>query len=178
MRSAEGARVTIAKAKPKAAAKPAVRHKLRYIAGGILVVVIVVVAAVLLIDRRRKLGEGGGDEAESGPLRRPPATPLGRPGRRGGVRRAQVMAACEIAVRLQPRARANEIVGERDGVVVVRVTAPPVDGRANEALCRLIAKRAVWACERVSVLREPGRARRWCASRASTRAQLRAALEL
>jgi len=39
-------------------------------------------------------------------------------------------------VRLQPRARANEIVGERDDVIVVRVTAPPVDGRANEALCR------------------------------------------
>ena len=52
------------------------------------------------------------------------------------------MAACEIAVRLQPRARANEIVGERDGVLLVRVTAPPVDGRANDALCRLIAKRA------------------------------------
>jgi hypothetical protein len=64
---AEGIRVTIAKAKPKAA-KPAVHHKLRYIAAGILVVVIVVVAAVLLIDRRRKLGEGGGDRvADSAP---------------------------------------------------------------------------------------------------------------
>jgi hypothetical protein len=34
-------------------AKP-VKHKLRYIAGGILVVVVIVVGAVLLIDRRRK----------------------------------------------------------------------------------------------------------------------------
>ncbi len=63
------------------------------------------------------------------------------------------MEGCQIAVRLQPRARANEIVGEREGVVVVRVTAPPLDGRANEALCRLIAKRAGIGVRRVSVLR-------------------------
>lgn len=63
------------------------------------------------------------------------------------------MDAAEIDVRLQPRARANEIVGERDGVVVVRVTAPPVDGRANDALCRLIAKRAHVGVGRVSVVR-------------------------
>jgi uncharacterized protein len=60
---------------------------------------------------------------------------------------------CEIAVRLQPRAGANEIVGERDGVLVVRVTASPVQGRANEALCRLIAKRARVGVRRVSIVR-------------------------
>ncbi len=63
------------------------------------------------------------------------------------------MAACEIAVRLQPRARSNAVVGRREGVVVVRVTAPPVDGRANEALCRLIAKRARVGAQSVSVVR-------------------------
>jgi uncharacterized protein len=67
-----------------------------------------------------------------------------------------VIDGCEIAVRLQPRARANEIVGERDGVLVVRVTAPPVEGRANEALCRLIAKRARVGVRRVSVVRGAG----------------------
>jgi hypothetical protein len=55
------AAVTVAKAKPKPV-KKAVKHKLRYIAAGILVVVIVVVAAVLLIDRRRKLGAAGGEQ--------------------------------------------------------------------------------------------------------------------
>lgn len=34
------------------------------------------------------------------------------------------------------------MVGERDGAVVVRVAAPPVEGRANEALCGFIAERA------------------------------------
>src|SRR5271169_3508641 len=62
----------------------------------------------------------------------------------------------EIAVRLQPRARASEIVGERDGVLLVRVTAPPVGGRANDALRRLIAKRAHVGVQRVSIVRGAG----------------------
>jgi uncharacterized protein (TIGR00251 family) len=58
-----------------------------------------------------------------------------------------------IAVRLQPRASRDEIVGLRDGILVVRVTAPPVDGRANRALCKLVAQRAGVAPSRVSVVR-------------------------
>ncbi len=38
-----------------------------------------------------------------------------------------------------PRARRNEVGGERDGRLVVRVTAAPVDDRANDAVRRLIA---------------------------------------
>jgi uncharacterized protein len=64
-----------------------------------------------------------------------------------------LMHGCEIAVRLQPRARAAEILGEREGALLVRVTAPPVEGRANDALCRLIAKRAGVGVRRVSVVR-------------------------
>lgn len=46
-----------------------------------------------------------------------------------------------LRVRIQPRAKREEIVGLRAGAVVVRVTAPPVDGKANAALCRLLARR-------------------------------------
>ena len=60
---------------------------------------------------------------------------------------------CEIEVRLTPRAGANEIAGERGGVLLVRVTAPPADGRANEALCRLIARTARVGSRSVSVVR-------------------------
>jgi hypothetical protein len=59
----------------------------------------------------------------------------------------------EIAIRLQPRAHRDEVVGERAGAVVVRVTAPPVDGRANAALCALIARAAHVAPSRVRVVR-------------------------
>jgi uncharacterized protein len=46
-----------------------------------------------------------------------------------------------FTVRLTPRAAREGVTGERDGVWQVRVTAPPVDGAANEALLRLLAKR-------------------------------------
>lgn len=45
-----------------------------------------------------------------------------------------------IRVRLTPRASRDEIVGMRDGALIVRVTAPPVEGAANEALVRLLAR--------------------------------------
>ena len=37
--------------------------------------------------------------------------------------------------------------------MLIRVTAPPVDGRANDALCRLVAKAAGVAPSRVQVVR-------------------------
>jgi uncharacterized protein (TIGR00251 family) len=56
-------------------------------------------------------------------------------------------------VRLQPRARRTEIVGERGGAMVIRVTAPPVDGKANAALCAFVAERAGVPRSRVQVVR-------------------------
>jgi hypothetical protein len=45
-----------------------------------------------------------------------------------------------IKIYLQPKASRNEIVGPyRDGIKV-RVTAPPVEGKANEELLRFLAK--------------------------------------
>jgi uncharacterized protein len=44
-------------------------------------------------------------------------------------------------VRLQPRASRNEIAGALDGVLRVRLHAPPVDGAANEALVAFLAER-------------------------------------
>jgi uncharacterized protein YggU (UPF0235/DUF167 family) len=45
----------------------------------------------------------------------------------------------EVAVRVIPRSRRDIVDGERAGRVLVRVTAAPVDGRANEAVCRVLA---------------------------------------
>jgi uncharacterized protein len=59
----------------------------------------------------------------------------------------------DLRVRLQPRARREEVVGERAGAFVIRVTAPPVDGRANAALCAFVARAAGVAPSRVSVVR-------------------------
>jgi uncharacterized protein len=81
-------------------------------------------------------------------------------------------------VRLQPRARRDEVVGEREGAVLIRVTAPPVDGKANDALCRLIAKRAGVAPSRVRVTRGHTARDKTVEIEGIEPAQLRAALGL
>jgi uncharacterized protein (TIGR00251 family) len=58
-----------------------------------------------------------------------------------------------LAVRATPRASRDAIAGVRDGVVQVRVSAPPADGRANAAICRLVAKHLRLAPSRVSIVR-------------------------
>ena len=46
-----------------------------------------------------------------------------------------------FAVRVVPRASRDAIEGEWQGALKIRLTAPPVDDRANEALRRLLAER-------------------------------------
>ena len=44
-----------------------------------------------------------------------------------------------VTVRVTPRAGRTAIAGERDGVLLVRLAAAPVDGAANDALVTVIA---------------------------------------
>jgi uncharacterized protein (TIGR00251 family) len=46
-----------------------------------------------------------------------------------------------FAVRVSPRSSRDAIEGEHEGALKVRLTAPPVDDRANDALRRLLAAR-------------------------------------
>ena len=43
-------------------------------------------------------------------------------------------------IRVTPRASANAVGGERDGALLVRVTAPPVEGKANDAVVEVLAE--------------------------------------
>ena len=46
-----------------------------------------------------------------------------------------------LLIRAQPGARTSEAVGEHGDALRVKVAAPPVDGKANEALLRWLARR-------------------------------------
>lgn len=58
-----------------------------------------------------------------------------------------------IAVRVHPRAAQDRLDGWREGHLLVRTTAPPVEGRANDAVCRLVASAAGVAPSRMQVIR-------------------------
>jgi uncharacterized protein (TIGR00251 family) len=51
------------------------------------------------------------------------------------------MAACQLRLRVTPRARRNEVVGERGDMLAVKLTAAPVKGAANKALLQFLAER-------------------------------------
>jgi uncharacterized protein YggU (UPF0235/DUF167 family) len=84
----------------------------------------------------------------------------------------------DLLVRLQTRARRNAILEERNGVLRVSVAAAPVNGQANAALCKLIAKRAGVARGRVSVIRGERSREKVVHVEGLTRDQLRRALGL
>lgn len=59
----------------------------------------------------------------------------------------------QLAVKLQPRASTNEICAPLGGELKIKVTAPPVDTAANEALIRLLAEKLDCARNRVELIR-------------------------
>ena len=58
----------------------------------------------------------------------------------GGVR---------FVVRVQPRASQSEVCGVHGDALKVRLTAPPVDGAANDALIELLADELDIACRSI-----------------------------
>lgn len=48
--------------------------------------------------------------------------------------------ALTFKVQVVPRASRSEVLGGHDGALRVRIAAPPVDGAANEALVRVLAR--------------------------------------
>lgn len=65
------------------------------------------------------------------------------------VRVTNVDGRVRFSVRVQPRASTNEIAGVHGDALKVRLTAPPVDGAANDNLVKFLAD--IFAVKRGSV---------------------------
>ena len=57
-----------------------------------------------------------------------------------------------FAVRVMPRAKKNEISGRHGNAIKVRLTAPPVEGAANEALIDLLAEKLGVRMNQIEIL--------------------------
>lgn len=56
-----------------------------------------------------------------------------------------------IAVRVTPRGSRDALIGWQDGALRIRLAAPPVEGRANDALVRFLARVADLPAGRVRI---------------------------
>ncbi len=60
-------------------------------------------------------------------------------GRPSSRQQKQTEVSATLSVRIQPRASKNSISRREDGSLKIRLTAPPVDGAANEALVKFLS---------------------------------------
>ncbi len=67
-------------------------------------------------------------------------SPRGRGQSAEGLELREGPEALTLRVRVQPRASRDALGDEREGALVVRLTAPPVEGAANQALTRFLGR--------------------------------------
>lgn len=64
-----------------------------------------------------------------------------------------VISGAQIAVRVTPKARRNDVVVAEDGTIRIYVTAAPEDGKANAAVTQMLAKALGVAKSRLTLIR-------------------------
>jgi hypothetical protein len=57
-----------------------------------------------------------------------------------------------IRVKVLPRSSRNQVIGKEGDVFKVKLTSPPVEGKANKALIELLAKRLRIAKGRIEII--------------------------
>jgi len=81
-----------------------------------------------------------------------------------------------VALRVQPRASADVVMGEREGVIAIRLKAPPVDGQANAALQPFIARQLRVPHRQVELVRGAMGRQKWIRVQGLGRERVRALL--
>ncbi len=66
---------------------------------------------------------------------------------------------CIFRVRVAPGGRKDAIVGKHGDAIKIRLQAPPVEGKANRALCEFLAQQLSVSRQDVEVI--SGQASRW-----------------
>jgi hypothetical protein len=82
-----------------------------------------------------------------------------------------------FAVRVQPSAKRDELAGERDGQLLVRLKAKPVEGAANRALLRFLADALGVPLAAVEILRGAGQRNKTVRVRGASGSKVRALAE-
>lgn len=63
------------------------------------------------------------------------------------------MVRTEISVRVHPNAARNEVTGVTDGIYQVRVSAPPVKGKANKELIAFLSRLSGVSKSRIDIIK-------------------------
>jgi len=86
----------------------------------------------------------------------------------GGVR---------LEVKVQPRSAKNQVCGEVEGCLKLKITAPPVDGEANQALVKFLAGWLKVPRQDIVILRGESSHRKLIEIRGVSEEELRSRLE-
>lgn len=81
-----------------------------------------------------------------------------------------------LPVRVTPRSSRNAVIGEREGVIAIRLKAPPVDGAANAALLAFVAESVGVPKRAVQLVRGSTSRSKWIAVEGISAEALRAVL--
>lgn len=63
------------------------------------------------------------------------------------------MVRTEISVRVHPNAARNEVTGVTDGIYQVKVSAPPVKGKANKELIAFLSRLSGVSKSRIDIIK-------------------------
>ena len=57
-----------------------------------------------------------------------------------------------LTIQVKPRSKATELISEPDGTFTMRVSAPPIEGRANREIIKWISKKLRLSSSEVRIL--------------------------
>ena len=81
-----------------------------------------------------------------------------------------------VAIRVQPRASRDQVLGLRGEAIAIALKAPPVDGAANAALLKLLARKLHLPVAAIELVRGATGRSKWIRVDGWSAEQVRAAL--